>query len=121
MVLNVGGVLVSAVFRCPGSIGQVTPTPEERKCPRCGRTIEIWSDEQKATCRCGFTIYKDKTPSCAEWCSAAERCLGGIIDIRAAKEAARASTDADDEARHKVRDVAAKLAGSRTARTGRQR
>lgn len=87
------------VFRCPGSAEFVTPAPEERRCPRRGRAVEIWSDEQEATCVCGFVIHRDRVPSCVEWCLAAEKCLGGIVDVETLKKAAaESSLDAGEEA-----------------------
>lgn len=47
------------------------------KCPNCGSEIEIFSDELKVKCyKCGKNVYREKTPSCIEWCSSARRCLG---------------------------------------------
>ncbi len=34
-------------------------------------------------------MYKDALPTCAEWCAAAEECLGDAIDVAAIKAAAR--------------------------------
>lgn len=39
--------------------------------------VEIFSDELRAICPgCGREVYKEKTPSCIDWCRAAEQCLG---------------------------------------------
>lgn len=47
------------------------------KCPNCGADVEIFSDELKFRCRkCGQYVYRDKTPSCIEWCASARQCLG---------------------------------------------
>ena len=47
------------------------------KCPNCGADVEIFSDELKFKCRkCGHLVYRDKTPSCIDWCSSARQCLG---------------------------------------------
>ena len=47
------------------------------KCPSCGAEVEIFSNETKAKCdQCGKPVYKEKLPSCIEWCSAARECLG---------------------------------------------
>jgi len=47
------------------------------KCPECGAEVEIFSDELRARCqKCGTQVYKDKTPSCVDWCPAARQCLG---------------------------------------------
>jgi DNA-directed RNA polymerase subunit RPC12/RpoP len=47
------------------------------KCQKCGYEIEIFSDELKAKCRkCGGYVYKEKAPSCIDWCPAAKECIG---------------------------------------------
>ena len=47
------------------------------KCPNCGADVEIFSDELKFRCRkCGQLVYRDKTPSCIDWCPSARKCLG---------------------------------------------
>lgn len=81
--------------RCPGSLKTTAPEPVERKCPKCGSMVEIWSDEEKADCKCGMTIFKEKIPTCVEWCSAAEECLGDIVDVKKIKAEAkkRAATE----------------------------
>ncbi len=57
------------------------PVPLERKCLKCGRAVEIFSDEEKALCRCGAVVFKDRVPRCAEWCVAAKKCLGHVLDV----------------------------------------
>ncbi|MBM4049267.1 MAG: hypothetical protein FJ279_29565 [Planctomycetes bacterium] len=76
-------------IRCPGSIKSLAPTPIERKCLRCGRTVELWSDEEKVVCKCGAPIFKDRQPTCVEWCPAAEKCLGDVLDVKKIKAAAK--------------------------------
>jgi len=47
------------------------------KCPNCGSEVEIFSDEIKVKCqKCGTRVYKEKIPSCIEWCASARQCLG---------------------------------------------
>ena len=47
------------------------------KCPKCGYEVEIFSDEAKRRCyRCGEVVYREKMPSCIEWCASARQCLG---------------------------------------------
>jgi DNA-directed RNA polymerase subunit RPC12/RpoP len=62
--------------RCPGrDIGKLTAAVY--KCPNCGAEVEIFSDESKFKCRkCGTMVFKEKTPSCIEWCASAKQCLG---------------------------------------------
>lgn len=47
------------------------------KCPNCGAEVEIFSDELKIRCpKCRQMVYKEKVPSCIEWCASARQCLG---------------------------------------------
>lgn len=47
------------------------------KCPSCGAEVEIFSDELRVKCqKCGQYVYKEKIPSCIDWCAAARQCLG---------------------------------------------
>ena len=47
------------------------------KCPNCGAEVEIFSDELKVRChKCGKNVYKEKIPSCIDWCASARQCLG---------------------------------------------
>jgi DNA-directed RNA polymerase subunit RPC12/RpoP len=47
------------------------------KCPGCGAEVEMFSDEMKVKCpKCGAKVYREKTPSCVEWCASARQCLG---------------------------------------------
>ena len=47
------------------------------KCPDCGAEVEMFSDEMRFRCRkCGAMVYKEKVPSCIEWCKSARQCLG---------------------------------------------
>jgi len=69
-------------FRCPGSLRSSISVPMERVCARCGATVEIFSDEEKVLCKCGAVVFRDKVPRCVEWCSAAEKCLGHILDVK---------------------------------------
>ena len=53
-----------------------TPTLEERRGPRCGNLIEIFSVDTEAVCeRCGQVIYNDAL-SCVQWCQYARKCVG---------------------------------------------
>ncbi len=47
------------------------------KCPNCGTEVEMFSDEVKVRCyNCKEWVYKEKMPSCVEWCASARQCLG---------------------------------------------
>ena len=63
-------------YRCPGQSGRNLKA-ELLRCPNCSYQVEIFSDELRAICPgCGREVYKEKTPSCIDWCKAAEQCLG---------------------------------------------
>ena len=62
--------------RCPGQ-DMRNLRVELYKCPNCGAEVEIFSDELKAKCpKCGQKVYRDRVPSCIEWCAMARQCLG---------------------------------------------
>jgi len=62
---------------CPGSNAIREPRPEYLNCPDCGREVEIWTDELKATCPgCGSKVFREQTASCIDWCPHAEECVG---------------------------------------------
>jgi hypothetical protein len=63
------------MLKCPGSSGVLRPTIELLPCPKCGREVEIFTDETRAECECGGVVYRDLN-SCIEWCSFAEKCVG---------------------------------------------
>ncbi len=47
------------------------------KCPNCGTEVEMFSDELRLKChKCGKYVYKEKVPSCIDWCASARQCLG---------------------------------------------
>ena len=62
--------------RCPGQDFQNLRV-SLYKCPNCGAEVEIFSDEIKIRCqKCGEYVYRDKIPSCIDWCASARQCLG---------------------------------------------
>lgn len=62
--------------RCPGQDGRNLRVALY-KCPNCGADVEVFSDEIKVRCRkCGQNVYREKIPSCLEWCASARQCLG---------------------------------------------
>jgi len=62
--------------KCPRAAGIRTPTIITKKCPECGREVEIFSNEMQTRCsNCGFTIYND-LESCVQWCKYAIECVG---------------------------------------------
>ena len=53
-----------------------TPTINEKTCPQCGSTIELFSIDTEMACeKCGFIAYND-TLSCVQWCAHAKECVG---------------------------------------------
>ncbi len=47
------------------------------KCPNCGAEVEMFSDELRIKCpKCEKYVYKEKVPSCIDWCASARQCLG---------------------------------------------
>jgi len=75
--LNIRGKEVLRMYsRCPGQDGRNLRV-ELYKCPNCGAEVEIFSDEVKVKCHnCGEMVYKEKLPSCIDWCASARQCLG---------------------------------------------
>jgi len=62
--------------RCPGQDNRNLRV-ELYKCPNCGAEVEIFSNEVKVRCyRCGVMVYREKLPSCIDWCASAPQCLG---------------------------------------------
>ena len=63
-------------IKCPGQDFR-NLRMELYKCPNCGAEVEIFSDEMKVKCqKRGERVYKEKIPSCIEWCASARQCLG---------------------------------------------
>ena len=64
------------MIRCPGQDMRKLRV-SLHKCPECGASVEIFSDEMRVKCqKCGQYVYKEKTPSCIDWCASARQCLG---------------------------------------------
>jgi predicted nucleic acid-binding Zn-ribbon protein len=62
--------------KCPGSGLVKTPTIKLKKCPQCGETIEMFSNELQTNCpKCGLAVFDD-IASCVQWCKWAEECVG---------------------------------------------
>lgn len=56
-----------------------TPTIEEKICPQCGHTVEVFSTDTEVACEnCGFIIYNDAL-SCVQWCKYARQCVGDAM------------------------------------------
>lgn len=62
--------------KCPGRDGRFAKA-ETIFCSKCKYAVEIFSDEIKVQCpQCRNLTYKEKLPSCIDWCSAAKECQG---------------------------------------------
>ena len=72
--------------KCPGAVHIRTPVIKVKKCPECGREVEIFSNEMQTRCsKCGFTIYND-LESCVQWCKYAVECVGEELYQRLKKK-----------------------------------
>jgi DNA-directed RNA polymerase subunit RPC12/RpoP len=61
--------------KCPGIADQKTPTLTLKTCPKCGEEVEVFSNDLKVACSCGFIIFNDVV-SCVQWCKYAKECVG---------------------------------------------
>ncbi len=62
--------------KCPGQDSRKAEA-ESITCINCGYVTEIFSDEIKVKCsECKNLIYKQRLPSCLDWCKAAKDCVG---------------------------------------------
>ncbi|MEK6646494.1 MAG: HD domain-containing protein [Candidatus Firestonebacteria bacterium] len=62
--------------KCPGSDTRFIKV-EVHKCDKCGYEVEFFSDEVNTRCpKCKNTVYREKTPSCIDWCKHARECIG---------------------------------------------
>ncbi len=62
--------------RCPGTASVARPKLLLIPCTKCGSEVEIFSDEERTACdKCGTVVFKERDPSCFDWCKYAEECL----------------------------------------------
>ncbi|MFA5096354.1 MAG: phosphohydrolase [Candidatus Omnitrophota bacterium] len=62
--------------KCPGNDGRNVRV-EAIKCPACGYSAEIFSDEVRVRCPgCKGLICRVRLPACVDWCKSARRCVG---------------------------------------------
>ena len=79
---------------CPGAKEIREVRPEDMECPQCGMEVEIWSDELSARCRgCGARVSREQGPSCIDWCSFAEQCIGTEKYERLSREKGAGESD----------------------------
>ena len=64
------------ISKCPGQDKRNLKV-EVTTCSCCGYKVEIFSDETKIICpNCKSCVYKERLPSCIDWCKAARECIG---------------------------------------------
>lgn len=64
------------IFKCPGQDDRNLKA-EILKCPNCGYSVEVFSDEIKARCpKCKSEVFRKRMPSCIDWCTYAKECIG---------------------------------------------
>ena len=71
--------------KCPGqdlSRKKIEDVVCNLPCPRCGSEVEFFFDDKNRVCpECGSKVSKNdiqvlKDFGCADWCEAAEKCIG---------------------------------------------
>lgn len=63
------------IFKCPGQDDRNLKA-ETLICAGCGYKLEIFSDEIKVYCpKCRNLVYRQRLPSCLDWCKAARECV----------------------------------------------
>lgn len=64
------------MVKCPGQ-DKRNIKPQITKCLHCGYEVELFSDELSIKCpKCNNCVYKEKFPSCIDWCKFAKDCIG---------------------------------------------
>ena len=82
-----------------------TPTIEEKICPQCGHTIEIFSTDTEVACEnCGFVVYNDAL-SCVQWCKYARQCVGDAMYEQMMQIAARQKEEAAQKRKKRLEET----------------
>ncbi len=82
-----------------------TPTIEEKTCPQCGHTIEIFSTDTEVACEnCGFVVYNDAL-SCVQWCKYARQCVGDAMYEQMMQIAARQKEEAAQKRKKRLEET----------------
>ena len=82
-----------------------TPTIEEKICPQCGHTIEIFSTDTEVACEnCGFVVYNDAL-SCVQWCKYARQCVGDAMYKQMMQIAARQKEEAAQKRKKRLEET----------------
>ena len=64
------------INQCPGQ-DKRNLKAEIINCFHCGYSLEMFSDEIQIRClKCKNLVYRDRLPSCVDWCKAARQCIG---------------------------------------------
>ncbi len=67
------------IFNCPGQDKRNLKV-EMINCQNCGYEIEFFSDEITRICpQCKAVAYRERMPSCIDWCKSAKECMGEKI------------------------------------------
>lgn len=83
---------------CPGAKRILEPSPDEFSCNKCGKKVEIWSDEMSTECsKCGNQVSRVKEDSCLDWCSSAEQCLGVMKYNKLVRDGMIEKIDSDEK------------------------
>lgn len=78
---------MASTKHCPGSRAIRDPTPEYINCPNCGHEVEVWTHELSYPCsNCGTRVFRNRGPSCIDWCPHAEECVGAELYSKLVKE-----------------------------------
>ena len=82
-----------------------TPTIDEKICPQCGHTIEIFSTDTEVACEnCGFVVYNDAL-SCVQWCKYARQCVGDAMYEQMMQIAARQKEEAAQKRKKRLEET----------------
>ena len=82
-----------------------TPTIEEKICPQCGHTIEIFSTDTEVACEnCGFVVSNDAL-SCVQWCKYARQCVGDAMYEQMMQIAARQKEEAAQKRKKRLEET----------------
>ena len=82
-----------------------TPSIEEKTCPQCGHTIEIFSTDTEVACEnCGFVVYNDAL-SCVQWCKYARQCVGDAMYEQMMQIAARQKEEAAQKRKKRLEET----------------
>ena len=82
-----------------------TPTIEEKICPQCGHTIEIFSTDTEVACEnCGFVVY-NAALSCVQWSKYARQCIGDAMYEQMMQIAARQKEEAAQKRKKRLEET----------------